>query len=242
MAHIPLGEQIETIDPAHAYDAVSLSVMDQVYERLYEYHYLKRPYELVPLLAEGYPRIDQKGTRYTIKIKKGVFYHDSAAFKGAKRPLKAIDFIHQIKRIALRKTKSNGWFLFKGRVLGLDEFREKANHLSDIVQRKVQGLQAPDDSTLVIELTRPYPQMLYVLAMSFASPMPYEAIEHYGNNIDQNPVATGPFKMVKWNRGLNVILEKKSSLQACCLSFSRGCHRCSKGPVRRQGQGHSLSR
>ena len=77
LAKIPLSEQIETIDPAHAYDAVSLSVTDQIYERLYEYHYLKRPYELTPLLAEDFPVIDKGGTRYTIKIKKGVFYHDN---------------------------------------------------------------------------------------------------------------------------------------------------------------------
>ena len=122
--------------------------------------------------------------------------------------MKSIDFIHQIKRIALRKTKSNGWFLFKGMIVGLDDFRKKADKFSDILTQKVKGLQAPDDFTLVIELTRPYPQMLYVLAMSFASPIPYEAIEYNENNIHQFPVGTGPFKMVKWNRGLNVILQR----------------------------------
>ena len=96
----PLRDNIDTIDPANAYDSISLSVVYQAYEQLYEYHYQKRPYSLQPLLAVGLPRIEQNGTRYTIKIKSGILYHDDPAFKGRTRHVKAIDFINQIKRIA----------------------------------------------------------------------------------------------------------------------------------------------
>ena len=205
---IPLREQIETLDPANSYDTVSASVVYQAYEQLYEYHYLKRPYSLRPLLAKDFPKIDQKGTQYTIQIKKGILYHDDPAFKGRARYLKAIDFIHQIKRIALVKTRSKGWFLFKNAIKGLDQFRQKAKSYQDILNRDVEGLKAIGDDTLVIKLKKPYPQLRYVLAMSFSSPMPYEAIDYYQNDLRERLVGTGPFKLVKWNRGLNLRMEK----------------------------------
>ena len=207
-AQIPLREQITTLDPANAYDAISLSVTNQTYEQLYEYHYLKRPYTLQPLLATSLPSVDQNGTRYTIKIKPQIAYHPDPAFKGNTRYVKAIDFIHQIKRIALVKTRSNGWFLFKDMIVGLDQFREQAKEYSDILNMNVAGLQAVDDLTLVIQLTRPYPQLPYILAMGFTSPIPFEAIQHYQNDLSSHMVGTGPFQMLQWNRGLNLTMEK----------------------------------
>ena len=205
-AFIPLGDQITTLDPANAYDSISLSAVYQSHEQLYEYHYLKRPYTLQPLLAEKMPQIDPKGTQYTIKVKQSIPYHDDPAFQGKTRYVKAIDFIHQIKRIALTQTKSNGWFLFKNMIKGLDHFRKQAKTYQDILNQEVSGLRAPDDSTLVIQLTRPYPQFQYILAMSFASPVPYEVIDYYKNDLSKNMVGSGPFKLIKWNRGLNLLM------------------------------------
>ncbi len=208
MAQIPLTEQIETLDPAAAYDVISGTIVYQVYEQLYEYHYLKRPYILQPLLAEDLPEVSEDGLTYTIKIKKGVFYHDHEIFNGQKREVKSQDFITQIKRIAYLPTRSNGWFLFKDRIPGLDEFREKAKTMSDFESMKIKGLQTPDDYTLVIKLSDPYPQLKYVLAMSFTSPMPIEAVKAFDNNLNEKMFGTGPYELKKWNRGLNVIIER----------------------------------
>ena len=208
IAQIPLRASIITLDPADSYDTVSASVVYQAFEQLYEYHYLKRPYTLRPLLAKSFPKIDPKGTRYTIQIKPGILYHDDPAFKGRPRYVKAIDFIHQIKRIALIKTKSNGWFLFKNVIKGLDQFRQQAKNYQDIPRIDVVGLKAVGDHTLVIELKRPYPQLKYVLAMSFSSPVPYEVIDYYRNDLSDHPVGTGPFKLLEWNHGLNLTMVK----------------------------------
>ncbi|RMD58098.1 MAG: peptide ABC transporter substrate-binding protein, partial [Nitrospirae bacterium] len=37
------------LDPAISYSANELSIIGLIYEPLFEYHYLKRPYELIPL-------------------------------------------------------------------------------------------------------------------------------------------------------------------------------------------------
>ncbi|MCY4644100.1 MAG: ABC transporter substrate-binding protein [Bacteriovoracales bacterium] len=207
-AQIPLRAKIETLDPANAYDAISLAVAHQALEPLYEYHYLQRPYRLVPLLAKGLPKIEGNGTRYTIHIKEKVSYHKDPAFRGQTRYVKALDFIHQIKRIALVETKSKGWFLFKDRIVGLDLFRAKAKTYKDIASIEVEGLKTLGDSTLVIQLTKPYPQLLHVLAMAFTTPVPFEAIDYYKNNLRERLIGTGPFQLVRWNPGLNLKMKK----------------------------------
>ena len=206
---VPLRENIATFDPANAYDTISIEVISQSLEQLYQYHYLDRPYRLEPLLAKGMPRIDKGGTRYTIELKRGIRYHDDPAFGGRIRHLQAIDFVHQIKRIALTTTKSNGWFLFKGLIVGLDDFRERAKHYRDILKLPVSGLQtSADQGTLTVQLTRPFPQFQYVLAMTFSTPVPYEAIRHYQNNLNEHMVGTGPFQLLQWKRNHSVTMVK----------------------------------
>ena len=207
--NINLGRQIDTLDPAISYDTVSSTVLYQTYEPLFQYHYLKRPYTIIPLLAEELPKVDPSGKVYTIKIKKNVRYHESKAFKDKVRTVKAQDFINQIKRLAFKGTKSNGWFLFENRIVGLDEFREKAGtDLKKFKELKVAGLVAKDDYTLEIKLKAPYPQLLYALAMNFTAPIPLEVIDHYNNNLSQVTVGTGPFYITQMNPRLSVELKK----------------------------------
>lgn len=206
-ALLPLTEQIETLDPVRAFDVISGAIVYQSYEQLYEYHYLKRPYTLQPLLADGMPKVSEDGLTYTIKLKKDVLYHPSPVFKEP-RMVKAQDFVTQLKRIAYNGSRSNGWFLFKNKIIGLDEFRNQAKTLDDFKKINVGGLETPDDHTLIIKLKMPFPQLKYALAMSFSSPVPFEAVKHFENNLSENMVGTGPYQLVKWNRGLNVIMKK----------------------------------
>jgi len=199
LLNVPLSGEISTLDPANSYDTISASIVYQCYEQLYEYHYLKRPYTLQPLLAEGPPKIENNGKRYIIKIKKGISYHDDPVFKGKTRFVKAEDFITQIKRLAYLPTRSNGWWLFDGKIKGLNEFRKTVG--SDFEKFKstnVAGLKALDDHTLSIELVEAYPQMVYTLAMSFTSPIPLEVVESYENRLNDKIVGTGPFMLSEW--------------------------------------------
>lgn len=198
IVHIPLSDEISTLDPASSYDTISASVLYQVYETLYEYHYLKRPYTLQPLLAQEMPIIEDEGKRYTIKIKPNIRYHQDSSFDGKERFVRAEDFIHQIKRLAYIPTRSNGWWLFDDKIEGLNEFREKARNLDDFFNIDVEGLKAPDDQTLIIQLKRPYPQLIYALSMGFSTPMPKEAIIHYDNFLNDKMVGTGPFILKEW--------------------------------------------
>jgi oligopeptide transport system substrate-binding protein len=207
--NVPLTGEISTLDPANSYDTVSNSIVYQVYEQLFDYHYLRRPYQLQPLLAAEMPQISDDGLTYTIKLKKDVPYHNDPAFKGQKRFLKAQDFVTQIKRLAWKATNSNGWWLFDGKIVGINDFREEVgDDFSLFKKSSIKGLVAPDDHTLIIKLTQPYPQMIYALAMGFTSPMPLEVLEEYGNDLGRHMVGTGPFYLEDFQSLSGVTLKK----------------------------------
>jgi ABC-type transport system substrate-binding protein len=202
-----LYTKIKGLDPGDMRDVYSMMVASQMFEQLYQYHFLKRPYEIVPLLADGMPQVSDDMLTYTIKIKRGVYFQDDKCFPNSKgRELKAEDFVYAIKRIANIKYLSPNWSMFDNKIVGLDEFREytkSCKKLEDVdFSRAVEGLQRPDDYTLVIKLKKPWPQMV---ATAFAdistSPIAKEAVDFHGKDIMSHPVGTGPYKLGVWNRG-----------------------------------------
>ena len=68
--NLSLSTHIDSVDPARSYDAASAKIVYNTYEQLYQYHYLKRPYEIIPNLAEGMPQYNDDLTEVVIKIKK----------------------------------------------------------------------------------------------------------------------------------------------------------------------------
>lgn len=83
------------LDPARSYSANEAIITGQVYEPPYQYHYLKRPYQLEPLSASAMPEViyldkDNNPVKsnasniafsvYTISIKHDIFYQPHPAF------------------------------------------------------------------------------------------------------------------------------------------------------------------
>ena len=201
-----LRAKVQTLDPANIGDVTSHAVGSEIFDCLYEYHYLKRPYELIPQLAEDMPDISDDRLVYRIRIKEGVYFHDDACFEGGQgREVKAGDFVFAWKRIANVKALSKMWWIFDNKIVGLDEFREytkSCKRREDVdYSRPVEGLMTNDDYTLVIKLKRPWPQILDMLAYIATAPIAKEAVDRYGKNIINHPVGTGAFKLKVWNRG-----------------------------------------
>lgn len=192
--NMALTSEISTLDPVNSYDNVSGTVIYNIYEQLYDYHYLNRPYELKPLLADGMPSIENKGKRYVIKIKKNIQYHDHPAFNGKKRTVKAEDFVTEFKRLLYSPLKSTGLWVVDGSVVGAKEFKKTVgDDFQKFKSTPIAGIKALDEHTLVIDLIQPSPQFIYKLSMSFVSPIPLEVVEYVGTNLASTPVGTGPF-------------------------------------------------
>ncbi|MFC1780774.1 ABC transporter substrate-binding protein [Planctomycetota bacterium] len=202
-----LYTKITSLDPGSIRDVYSITIVSQICEPLYQYHFLKRPYEIVSLIAEDMPEISDDNLTYTIKIQKGVYFQDDECFPDGKgRELKAQDFVFAFKRVANIKYLSQNWAIFEDRIVGLDEFREYTKDFDSEAEvdysRQIEGLQTPDDYTLVVKLKRPWPQFIgTALTDGVTSPIAKEAVDYYGEDIISHPVGTGPFMLKKWQRG-----------------------------------------
>ena len=193
-----VSNPIKSFDPAIAFNDDSLSVVGQSLDTLYQYHYLKRPYEIIPSLAEGMPVISNHGKRYIIKIKKNIFYSDKTPFFSTRRELEAKDFELQIKRLAFKPIKSVGASLFSGKVVGFDRFANKVeNSFEKMISHKIEGVKVLDKYTLQIDLVRPEPNLLYFLCMTFTSPTPVELVKKYKNDLSKVLVGTGAYYLKK---------------------------------------------
>ena len=194
-------ERVRGFDPVKAGDVASAIAISRIYECLLQYSYLERPYKLEPALAEEMPQISVDGLVYTFKIRRGIFFHDDPCFGGKRRELIAEDFIYSIKRVADVKNESTGYWAFNDRIIGLDEFRKaSASQGKTDYDINVPGLLALDKYTLRIVLKRPYPQLLWILAMHYACAVPREAVEYYGSDFLNHPVGTGPYVLKEWKR------------------------------------------
>lgn len=89
------SERPKHLDPARAYSADESTFIDQIYEPPLQYHYLKRPYQLIPLTLTEMPQVqllDEQNqpladdaeapaySLYTLKIQPGIKYQPHPAF------------------------------------------------------------------------------------------------------------------------------------------------------------------
>jgi peptide/nickel transport system substrate-binding protein len=74
------------LDPVQSYTEDEGLFTQQIYEPPLQYHYLKEPYTLVPLTADGMPsvrRVEAEGgaqSVYEIRIRRGILYQPHPAF------------------------------------------------------------------------------------------------------------------------------------------------------------------
>src|SRR5690606_11378245 len=213
--HLISPEKVAGFDPILASDRYSGLEVGKVYEGLFEFHPLKRPYELIPNLAAAHPLVSKDGLTYTFKIKSGVLFHDSPAFpEGKGRELVAEDFVYSIKRLADPRLQAKGWWLFDQKVKGLNEWRTKNAALEETnYDEAIEGLKALDKYTFQVKLTTPYPQFLYALAMPYSYVVAKEAVAHFGKEFLNHPVGTGPFILPKYDQSNRIVYVKNPTFR-----------------------------
>ncbi|MBX7232392.1 MAG: hypothetical protein K1X29_09935 [Bdellovibrionales bacterium] len=207
--NIVATSNIKTLDPIEASDVYSSGAVAQVYEGLLHYHFLKRPLQLEPLLAAQMPKVSKDGLTHTFTLRQGIKFQDDSAFpEGKGRELTASDFIYSWKRLADPNNKSEGFWVFDNKILGLNEWREQVSKGKATYETPIEGLQAPDRYTLIIKLKKPFYQLHYVLTMSYTSVVAKEVVERYGKEFLNHPVGTGPFKFESWTRNNQLVLTR----------------------------------
>jgi len=193
-----------SLDPIHASNIYANFLVVNLYDTLYRYSYLARPYQLTPNLAEALPEISADGLIYTIRLKSGVHFVDDAAFpEGRGRLLRAEDFVYSMKRHFDPAMRSQGNWMWQGKIVGLDEWKENgADYAAD-----VPGLKALDERTIQIQLVSAFPQLVHTLAQGYAAIVPQEAVERYGSEFGIHPVGSGPFSLLSFD-STRAVLER----------------------------------
>jgi ABC-type transport system substrate-binding protein len=183
-------DDITTLDPAIGYDWVNWSMIKSLYSRLMDYE--PGTPNLVPSLAESFT-VAPDGLTYTFKLRTGVKFSNG-------REVVASDVKYSIERAVDPKTQGPGAGFF-GAIKGFEDVTGgKATTLA--------GIETPDASTVVFNLSRPDATFLHVLAINFASVVPKEAVEAAGGDFGKKPVGSGPFVLKDWTIGQKLLFER----------------------------------
>jgi len=202
-------------DPAQVIDLYSRIVTAHLFEALYTYDHLARPFRIKPNTAAGMPETSADFRTWTIRIAPGILFLDDPAFNGTKRELVAEDYVYSFKRFFDPRWKSPAYATVSElKILGLDALRSAA-----LKQKKpfdydtpVEGLRALDRYTLQIRMQEPQPRLLQVLAGDdIYGAVAREVVEAYGDKIMEHPVGTGPFRLAEWRRSSRVVFERNPS-------------------------------
>jgi ABC-type transport system substrate-binding protein len=199
-------------DPAKISDLYSRTVTPHIFEGLYAYDHLARPFRIKPLTADGMPEIADDFRAWTVRLKPGIYFADDPAFKGQRRELVAGDYVYAIKRLMDPANKSPvGSVIQDLGIVGLNALRDEAvrEKRPFDYDREVEGLRALDRYTLRIRVEQPRPRLLQTLAAGdLLGGTAREVVEHYGDDIMAHPVGTGPFRLAQWRRSSLIVLER----------------------------------
>jgi oligopeptide transport system substrate-binding protein len=189
---VTFKDDLITLDPAIGYDWKNWSVIKSVFDGLMDYK--PGTTELVPDLAESVD-VSDDGLTYTFKLRQGVKFHNG-------RDMTAADVKYSLERACNPATQSPGAGYY-GALKGFDDFQAgKAKELA--------GVQAVDDHTVTIELSRPDSTLLHLMALNFSFVVPKEVVEAEGQDFGHKPVGTGAFKVAEWTSGQSIVLERNA--------------------------------
>ena len=178
------NQQVRTLDPDVGNDEVSIYVIHDVYDTLvgYEPADPAHPERGLAIVPHLAARWDvsQDHLRYVFTLRAGIVYEDGT-------PIRAQDFVTSLER---------------ARHLARSAF---ASYLGE-----VDTVRAPDDRHVEITLTRPYAGFLYVMAMPFAAPLPQAYLDRAGDDLRRAPLASGPWRLVRWDEGQQVELARNA--------------------------------
>ena len=168
------GNDANSLDPAEGTSFEAIKVSDWTFDGLVRFN--GNSHEIVPALAESWT-ISDDGLVWTFNLRKDVTFHDGTPFNA--------DAV----------------------VFSLERQRDKdhPNHCAKCLRwsakfAAIEKTSAVDEHTVEIKLTAPAPTLLVNLAFYIGYIVSPTAVMNDPEGFRANPVGTGPFKFVRWER------------------------------------------
>jgi ABC-type transport system substrate-binding protein len=209
--HVAFPVSETGFDPQATSDLYSDHVQRAIFDTLYGFDYLARPYKRVARTAVALPQIDDGGRTWTIRVRPGIHFADDPAFAGKRRELTAADYVYAWKRLLDPRVRSPfSWYL-QGKIVGADAVIDAARKSGRFdYDAPIEGLAAPDRYTIRIRLKEPDYILFGYLCSSPMAAVAREVVEKYGDTNGwtmEHPVGTGAFMLKSWRRGQQIVLE-----------------------------------
>lgn len=184
-----IGSRISALDPSVAYDEYAYVALHPMFDTLVDFapHSLAR----IPRLAERWS-ISADGLVYTFWLRPNIKFSDGA-------PITAAHFKYGLERALT--TPASPFAQFLGDIAG-------ASAVIAHDATTCAGITVVDERQLEIRLTRINPAFLDILAMPFTTPQRAERVRALGDQLRRLPDATGPFQLVRWDEGTQMILKR----------------------------------
>ena len=183
-----------------------------IFDGLYRYDMLARPYKIEPNTANGMPDVSEDFRTWTVRVKPGIYFDNDPAFKGVKRELVGADYVYAMKRFFDPRRKSPVYPSLKElQILGIDALREAAvkGKQSFDYDTPIEGMRALDRYTIQFKFAEPLPRFLQeITSGDLLGAVAREVVEAYGDQIAAHPVGTGPFRVADWRRSSRIIVER----------------------------------
>jgi ABC-type transport system substrate-binding protein len=184
------NDDVPSLDPAAGYDTASWTYEQAIFDTLVRYG--DADVLLHPAVATSW-EASPDGTMFTFHLRNDVRFSNG-------RGVTAADFKYGIERVIDPATLSKGMEYYQ-EIAGAAEFAaHKKPH--------VDGIETPDPYTMIFHLSGPDPIFPHKLAMPFASAVPREVVEKWGEDFSRHVVGSGAFKLREWIGGQRLVLEK----------------------------------
>jgi len=214
--HLSANGKLRTLDPAQADDVISQHLVASFYDTLLQYDYNARPYRLIPSMLTAMPEVSADQMHYKFTLRDDLCFQPDPCFGNtpdrAVRRITSADVIFSLLRLADARVKSPVFWMFRGKIAGLDQFNALTAQAAPgdltMYDRPWPGLEIVNDRTFILHLQHPDPRLLYALAMPNAAIVSRRASATYGEDFQEHPVGSGPFRMTSWLRDYRIILER----------------------------------
>lgn len=213
--HTCLNKILATLDPAMAADTACQYMVASFYDTPLQYSFTERPYKLEPSMLAGMPETGGNSTVFKCELRGDLYFQPGDCFKTGKKEERKVtskDVVFSILRLADSRLKSSGYWLIRGKVKGIEEFRKRTDGApsGDLspYDKGCAGLQVIDDRRFTITLNAPDPRFIYALAMPYFSVVSRKAVEHWGEKFADHPVGSGPFLLTGWKKDYQIRMKR----------------------------------